>query len=281
MPIREPAVAGSFYPISAGELRSSIDRYRTVSKPQNVVAVVSPHAGYKYCGQTLADVYASIAPGFETVIIIGPNHQGTGNISTDGNAWRTPLGNVPIDEEFVKELTDDKSVVIDGRAHLREHSIEVQLPWLQIKFGSFKFVPISVSPILYDKEHMRPLGLRIAEIAGKLKRKVLIVASSDFTHYGRAYGYVPFSGNVSQTLKKIKEIDMEAASYVTKFMPERLIDACSERSLTVCGYGPIAATLWAAQKLGAKSGKVVGYSTSFDVSKDISAIVGYCGIVIF
>jgi len=126
---------------------------------------------------------------------------------------------------------------------------------------------------------MRTLGTKIAEVAQKLGRKILVIASSDFTHYGPAYGYAPFKANVSQTLKKIKELDMEIAGYAARLMPERLIEACESR--TVCGYGAIAAALWAAGKLGAKQGRVVAYSTSFDVSKDASAIVGYCGMAIF
>ena len=278
MHIREPAVAGAFYPMSASELRSAIEKFWTNAKPQHVIATVAPHAGYKYCGKTFASVYSSILPDFETAIIIGPNHAGVGMIATDTGAWRTPLGSVTIDEDFVRELTADGSIAIDSRAHLREHSIEVQLPWLQHNFNNFKFVPVSVKPLYFDVEHMKPLGNRIAEIAKKLGRKVLIIASSDFTHYGSVYGYTPFKTNVSQTLKKVKEMDMEVAGYAMKLMPERLIEVCADR--TVCGYGPIAAAVWAAQKLGAKGGQVVDYSTSFDVSKDASAIVGYCGIML-
>lgn len=281
MYIREPAVAGAFYPLAASELRSSLDKYRVVAKPQPVIAAVAPHAGYMYCGKTAAAVYASIAPGFGTAVIMGPNHGGLGAITTDSGGWRTPLGIVGIDEDFVKELISNTLVTLDSRAHLREHSIEVQLPWLQHRFGNFKFVPISVNPACYDIERMRKLGIRIAETANRLKRKILIIASSDFTHYGPLYGYTPFKGNVSQTLKKIKEADMDIANCAIKFMPEKLIETCADEGPTVCGYGPIAAAVWAAKKLGAKQGNITDYSTSFDVSRDASAIVGYCGIILF
>ncbi|MEM7820494.1 MAG: AmmeMemoRadiSam system protein B, partial [Candidatus Aenigmatarchaeota archaeon] len=152
-------------------------------------------------------------------------------------------------------------------------------PRLKHRFGNFKFVRISINPAFFEIEHMRSLGNKIAETSNILKRKILVVASSDFTHYGPAYGYMPFRGNISQTLKKIKEMDMEVAGYATKLMPERLMETCESR--TVCGYGAIAAAIWAAQKLGAKQGSIVDYTTSFETSKDASAIVGYCGIVIF
>lgn len=281
MHIREPAVAGVFYPMSASELRNAISKYRTSVEEKKVIAAVVPHAGYQYSGKTASKVYAGISQKFDTVIILGPNHHGVGSISTDTGEWRTPLGILKIDEEFVKELTDGGLVNIDSRAHLREHSIEVQLPMLQQRFGELKFVPITINSAFYDIDNMKKLGNKIADVANRLKRQPLIIASSDFTHYGSAYGYTPFKANVSQTLKKIKDIDMEIASYATRIMPEKMIDECKDRELTICGYGPIAATVWAASKLGAKKGEVVDYSTSFDVSKDASAIVGYCGIVLF
>ena len=281
MHIREPAVAGAFYPMSSSELRNTISKYPSNLEERRVVAAVVPHAGYQYSGKTAAKVYASIVPAFNTVIIIGPNHHGTGGISTDTGSWRTPLGIVPIDEEFVKQLTEDGLVTIDSRAHVHEHSIEVQLPLLQHRFGDFRFVPITVNSSFFDKENMKKLGNKIADVANRLERQALIIASSDFTHYGSNYGYVPFKANVSQTIKKIKDIDMEIAGYATRLMPEKLMEECRERGLTICGYGPIAAAVWAASKLGAKGGEVIDYSTSFEASKDAASIVGYCGIVLF
>lgn len=283
MQIREPVVAGSFYLFGSTELKKEIEKFLPIkSEKKDVISIVAPHAGYIYCGKTAAKVYSLIGNKFETVIVLGPNHSGLGNgIATSLGMWKTPFGSVTIDEEFVKELTKNSIIVDDFRAHLREHSIEVQLPWLQYLFKNFKFVPICINPIYFDIKSCKEIGEKIAEVTKKLKRKVLIVASSDFTHYGSAYGYEPFRGTHSQVLKKIKNTDLEIAGYVAKLMPEKLIETCDEKRLTVCGYGAIAAAVWASKSLGAKSGKVIDYSTSFDVSHDLSAIVGYCGIAIF
>lgn len=284
MQIRNPAVAGAFYPLGASELRAQIDKFISKVKgtEQKVIAAVAPHAGYDYCGRTAAAVYKSIAGGFDTAVILGPNHFGSGTgIATDSGLWRTPLGNAAIDEEFVTELQRNSMIVENGLAHRREHSIEVQLPWLQHRFKDFKFVPICINPTYFEIDSMRAVGNKIAETAKSLNRKILIVASSDFTHHGPSYGYAPFKGTMAQVLKKIKETDMEVAGYATRLMPERLLEVCADRRLTICGAGAIAAAIWAAQKLGAKEGKVVDYSTSFDVSRDTSTVVGYCGIVLY
>jgi hypothetical protein len=284
MHIRPPAVAGAFYPLGASELRAELAQAlaKARARERSVIAAIAPHAGYAYCGKTAAAVYGSIAANFNTAVILGPNHFGIGaGIATSSGIWRTPLGAVSVDDEFAEQLQADSPIIEDHGAHAREHSIEVQLPWLQHRFENFKFVPICINPIYFDKGTCRRIGQKIAQVAAKLKRKVLIIASSDFSHYGAAYGWMPFKGTVSQVLKKIREIDMHVASCITRLMPEKLIEVCDERRLTVCGYGGIAATIWAAQELGAKKGKVADYSTSFDISRDASAIVGYCGIVLF
>lgn len=285
MNIREPAVAGSFYPFGSSELRREIEKCFFANKnvkERNVTAIVAPHAGYKYCGNTAAAVYKSVGNGFDTVVIIGPNHMGIGSgIATSSSSWRTPLGIVKSDEEFVAKLTEGKIILNDDRSHMQEHSIEVQLPWLQSKFKDFRFVPVCINPIYFEKEKCKEIGEKIAEVSKTLGRRVLIVASSDFTHYGSMYGYQPFKGTTSQILKKIKEIDMEIAGYAAKFMPEKLLETVKEKDYTVCGYGAIVTMLYAAKKLGAKTGEIIDYSTSFDVSRDIKSVVAYCGIAIY
>lgn len=280
MEIRYPAVAGAFYPGSSSELKRSIEKFLSQAKGErkSVIAAVVPHAGYSYCGKTAASVYKTIDVKFDTAVILGPNHYGSGMVSTASGIWQTPLGNAKTDESFVKELTKDSIIVEDARAHLREHSIEVQLPWLQYLFEDFQFVPISINPNFFDVKTCREVGEKIAEAAKSLKRKILVIASSDFTHHGSMYGYAPFKGNASQVLKKIKETDLEIAGYISKLMPERLIESCEDK--TVCGYGAIASAIWAAKALGAKKGEVLDYSTSYEVSRDTSAIVGYCGIIL-
>lgn len=283
MQIRRPAVAGSFYPSSSSELRQMIKIFLSQAKvaQKNAITIVAPHAGYQYCGKTAASVYKSIKPEFDTIIIIGPNHYGSGGVTTASGMWQTPLGSVKIDEEFAEKIAEESKtkIVVDNFAQLHEHSIEVQLPWLQFLFGDFSFVPISVNPVYFDKENMKNVGEAVVVAAKSLGRKTLIIASSDFTHYGSAYGYQPFSGRASQVLKKIKDIDMQIAKAACDIAPERVIE--QGEGSTVCGYGCIAAALYAARILGAKSGEVVSYTTSFETSHDASAIVAYCGIVIY
>jgi len=284
MQIRNPAVAGAFYPFGSDELRKTIKKFFDEIKVEErkVLGIVSPHAGYVYCGKTAASVYKSISNDFDTAVILGPNHMGMGvGVATSSGIWKTPFGSVKIDEEFTKKLTKGSIVMEDFKSHLREHSIEVQLPWLQYRFGDFKFIPISINPIYFDLKTCKEIGEKIAEVANDLKRKILIVASSDFTHYGSIYGYKPFSGSANEVLRKIKEIDMEIIGYIEKIMPQRVLETCDEKRLTICGCGGIASMLYAAKKLGAKEGKLIDYSTSFDVSRDVDAVVGYAGIVIY
>jgi len=284
MRIRNPAVAGTFYPFNSSDLRRMIERFffKANAIPTKARAVISPHAGYEYCGKTAASVYKSIEGEFDTIVVIGPNHTGMGNgVSTSFDTWRTPLGNVPVDQEFAKALTEDSIIVEDYRSHLQEHSIEVQLPWLQYKFNDFKFVPISINPIYYDIGTCKEIGNKISEVAKSLNKNILVVGSSDFTHHGSSYGNVVYKGPISKILKEMKNFDLEIAGYAAKMMPERVIEVCREKRCTVCGYGPIAASIWSAKGLGAKEGKILDYSTSFDVSKNANAIVAYCGIVLY
>ena len=284
MRIREPAVAGKFYPFNSSQLEKMIERFFFEAKvdPLNAKAIVAPHAGYEHCGKTAATVYKSVAGDFDTIVILGPNHTGMGaGVSTSLDTWRTPLGNVPVDEEFAKAIMEDTIITDDYRSHLQEHSIEVQLPWLQYRFKDFNFVPIVINPIYYKIDTCKEIGNKISEVASKLKRNILIVASSDFTHHGSVYGNTVYKGPLSQILKKMKEFDLEIAGYASKIMPERIIEVCDANRCTVCGYGPISASLWGAKNIGAKEGKILDYSTSFEVARNANAIVAYCGIILY
>jgi len=283
MQVRNPAVAGAFYPFDEGELREMIKSFldKTKSQKKDVIGIVSPHAGYVFCGKSAASVYNTIRNKFETAVILGPNHSGMGvGVASCLYSWKTPLGVVEPDEKFVNEITTDSVIMNDIKSHLREHSIEVQLPWLQYIFKDFKIVPISINPIYYDVETCKEIGEKIAKAVKKLKRKVLIVASSDFTHYGSVYGYIPFRES-KNVIEKIREIDMEVIKFIEGLNAESVVKICNEKRLTVCGYGGIACMIFAAKALGAKKGELINYSTSFDVSRDASAVVGYAGINIF
>ena len=279
--MREPVVAGTFYPYDSEKLRKAIKSFLDNSKSQNkkVLGIVVPHAGYDYCGKTAASVYKTISNDFDTTVVIGPNHSGIGSgIATSLISWKTPLGSLKTDEEFVNELISDSIITDDNEAHSREHSIEVQLPWLQYLFKDFKLVPISLSPAYFDIDSCKEIGNKIADTAKKLGRKILIVASSDFTHYGYSYGYIPFRDNV---LENIKKLDMNIIDLIEKLDVENVVKTSYEKGLTICGYGAIASMLFATKKLGAKKGELVDYSTSFDVSRSLDAVVGYAGISIY
>jgi len=280
MQTRNPFVAGAFYPDDAEELKKMMRSFleKTKQVKRNTTGIVSPHAGYVYCGKTAAAVYNSIKTGFDTVVLMGPNHNGTGEASASSEVWKTPLGSLKPDEDFIKEIVEDSTIIEDDKAHWMEHSLEVQLPWLQYLFKDFKIVPISINPIYFDLETCREIGNKVTEVANSLKRKVLIVASSDFTHYGSMYMYEPFKGKTEEIIEKIKQMDMEVIESILELKPENVIKICEGKRLTICGYGAIAAMLFAAKNLGAKKGELINYSTSFDVSRSIDAVVGYAGI---
>lgn len=284
MQVRDPAVAGSFYPEDPEELRQILKNFLDNLEPKRrkCIGIVVPHAGYEFCGKTSASVYNDVSTGFDTAIILGPNHSGSGvGVATSLETWRTPLGDVEIDEEFVKYLTKDSVIMEDPKSHWHEHSIEVQLPWLQYRFKDFKIVPITINPIYFDVKTCREIGEKIAEVTKGLRRKILIVASSDFTHYGSMYGYEPFDGSANEIIKKINQMDSEVIKLITGLKPSEVIEVCDEKRLTICGYGGIAAMLFAAKILGATKGELIDYSTSFEVSKNTDAIVGYAGIAIY
>jgi AmmeMemoRadiSam system protein B len=284
MHIRDPAVAGGFYPSDPEELRNTIRYFleKADVKKREVKGILAPHAGYTYCGKTFASVYKTIGSRFETAIILGSNHTGVGaGVATCLGSWKTPLGLVKTDEVFFNELIRDSIVMDDPRPHSREHSIEVQLPWLQYIFENFRIVPIVIKSAHYDIKSSEEIGNKIADVVNKLERRVLLIASSDLTHYGHIYGHVPYTGNAEEVVKKIREDDMSVINNVEKLKPENVIKTCEKERLTVCGYGPIASMLFAAKKLGAKKGELIDYSTSYDVSKSLDAVVGYAGIAIY
>ena len=280
MQTRNPAVAGQFYPDDIKELKEMIKKFLDKTKPErrSTLGVVAPHAGYIYCGKTAAAVYNSVAHGFDTVVLLGPSHSGSGEVATSSETWKTPLGLLKPDEDFVKEVSRDSTILEDPKSHWYEHSIEVQLPWLQYRFEDFKIVPISINPVYFDFDTCKEIGTKIAETATYLRRKILIVASSDFTHYGSMYGYEPFRGDDKKIIEKIKETDMEVINHILNLKPVDVIKTCEEKRLTICGYGAIAAMLFAARNLGAKKAELIDYSTSYEVSRNKDAIVGYAGV---
>jgi AmmeMemoRadiSam system protein B len=263
--MRAPAVSGQFYPRNKNELDQQISRcFENVpSGEKPVLGAVVPHAGYIYSGNTAAYVY-SVLPKADTFVFLGPNHTGLGSpVSVSSEKWSTPMGEVSSDIEFIKALPK-RIIDVDENAHKYEHSIEVQLPFLQHRFNDFKIVSICMG--MQDEETALDVGMEIAEALRKVNRKVVIIASSDFSHYKpEKVAQEDDSYFISSIL------DMDIPGFYRKLYA---------REASVCGYGPIAAMLAATKALGAKKASLLKYSTSGDVTGDFAAVVGYAGIVV-
>lgn len=241
--------------------------------PQSVGGL-SPHAGYIYSGEVAAYTFAEFRKHLpETFVVLGPNHTGVGSgvaVMTSGS-WKTPLGEMKIDSNLAQHIFDVCKIVDDdATAHTREHSIEVQLPFIQY-IGGETFVPISMA--MQDQETATEVGEAIAEAAAQTQ--VGIVASSDLTHFGAGYGFVPVREN---PLQWMEETDGEILAGIEKMSPEDVYTVA--RKTTACGYGCIAAMIIACKKLGLENPGILEYRTSYDVSMDTSFVVGYGAAVI-
>jgi len=277
--VRRPCQAGSFYAATAEALKRQIEKCFThrlgpgktpVTRegPRNIIGLVCPHAGYMYSGPMAAHSYYNLAADGkpDVIVIFGPNHRGQGSglaVMKEG-IWRTPLGDVQIDEETANLiLCKSKIIDIDELAHTYEHSIEVQLPFLQYLYGSaFKFVPISF--LMQDLESSCEVGQAVAEaLHGK---NGLIIASTDMTHY--------------EPHETASKKDKKALSALEKLDEEEFYSIVESYHITTCGYGPVVALITAAKLLGATKGQILCYKTSGDVTGDYSAVVGYASVAV-
>ena len=264
--MRQPTVAGQFYPLSPKALKKEINKcFSGIDTSQrNVIGAVVPHAGYIYSGSVAAQVYA-VLPKADTYIILGPNHTGLGSlVSVSQDTWSTPLGEIETDIELARSLAGS-IVDLDELAHNFEHSIEVQLPFLQHRFGNdFKILPICMG--LQDEETAVEVGNDIARAVSESGQKVVIIASSDFTHY--------------QPADIARDIDRHLIEAILNMDVPEFYRRRAEMNISACGYGPIAAMLTAAGALGAKKQSLLTYATSGDVTGDMSAVVGYAAIIV-
>lgn len=270
--IREPAVSGMFYPDHPDTLLSEIKRYLENAKKEvidgEIVALISPHAGYMYSGQVAAYGYKLIeGQTFDSVVVVAPSHRVDfrGASIYDRGGYRTPLGIVPIDVELSKRMmTKWGGLKFIPEAHREEHSLEVQIPFLQAVLKSFRLVPIVMEPY-WSWESCQSLALAISEtIKGK---KVLLVASTDLSHF---HGY-----------EEAVRLDQVVLGHLERFDPEGLSQDLKKGRCEACGGGPIVTVLLAARALGANRGKVLKYLNSGDVTGDRSRVVGYTSAVLF
>jgi len=269
--IRNAAVADRFYTGNPIILREEIKTYVTEAEPRRAIAVISPHAGYPFSGKTAGAALSEVVIP-ETVVILGPNHWGIGApyaVMAEGS-WEMPFGMVQIDDGLAQTILDNcKILENDPSAHEREHSIEVQVPFLQHFRPDVKIVPIVLNST--DLNKIRQLGSAIARSIKQLDSDALILASTDMSH----------TRNSGPTLqKKIKALDDETLEKVTQLDEEGFLEVVSEKGVTMCGYAAVAAVIAASKKLGAKKGTLVRYSTSYDISGDYSYVVGYASVII-
>ncbi len=268
MTTRPPAVAGSFYEASPDRLRAQVQSCfaanEKVAAKERFISAVVPHAGLMYSGHVAAAFYA-LAELPRRFIILCPNHTGIGHfaaINREGE-WRTPLGNVPIDTPLADALmAKSKLLAEDWKAHTREHSLEVQLPFLQQLLGSFTFVPICLAAPRYAL--CEEIGNAIAEAARD--EPIGILASSDRNHYEKQ----------EATLRK----DQRAIDAVLALDPEALWRVVDEEDISMCGFIPTTTMLIAAKKLGAANARLIKHATSGDINGDYSHVVGYAAILI-
>jgi AmmeMemoRadiSam system protein B len=264
--VRRPAFAGQFYPGTAQELKRNIDSLVVKNaKKQDIIACMLPHAGYMYSGKVAAETISRINLK-DRIILLGPNHTGYGSpfsIMTDGT-WQTPLGDVKIDKELAKKiLAASKFLENDALAHMYEHSLEVELPFLQYFKSDFQIVPIAF--LTDDINGLKEVG---KEIAIAIKGSgAMMVASSDMTHY--------------ESQQEASRKDSEAIKAVLELNEDKLMERIRGQGISMCGYAPAIAMISAAKALGAKNAELVKYQTSGDVTGDMDSVVGYAGIIIY
>jgi AmmeMemoRadiSam system protein B len=262
--MRRPAVAGQFYPRHPEDLNEVLKAAFSEASGGETLPIrgaVVPHAGYIYSGAVAAEVYARL-PERETFVLIGPNHHGLGlPVALSRDSWMTPLGVAECDTELADLLTGS-IIEVDESAHLYEHSLEVQIPFLQARFRDFKILPICMG--LQDEETAIEVGEVVGKAAEKLGRECTVIASSDFSHY--------------EPQEEARRKDARVIEAILRMDVSSVYEIVYGLNLTACGYGPISAAITASKILGAETGKLLRYSTSGDVIGDFSQVVGYGAI---
>jgi len=263
--LRLPAVAGRFYPDNPEELTALVREYarpQPDTKPRHVKACLVPHAGYRFSGHVAGAVFARIALP-QKIIILGVRHfpRGESLAILSSGAWRTPLGDAPVDEALAAALKNECPILREDRvAHSTEHSLEVQLPFLQVLSPGFAFVPVALGTARFDD--LVSVGEALARVLAA-NPEVLLLTTSDLNHY---------ENDATTRLK-----DKKAMDQILALNPLGLYDVCRNGDISMCGLGPAVAMLTALRALSAKQAELVRYATSADISGDTSSVVGYAG----
>jgi MEMO1 family protein len=277
--VRRPVVAGQFYEGDAEALKSQLKSCflsnlgpgklpatNLHATPRHIAGLICPHAGYMYSGPVAASAYFELAQDGlpDTVVVLGPNHTGYGSalsLVREG-AWQTPLGQVTVDSEVADAILDETKIVdVDELAHKFEHSIEVQLPFLQFIFGkAFRFVPICFQ--MQDYESAVEVGMALIEALDT--KNAVVIASSDMTHYEPA--------------KAASKKDQAALKSVLELNAKGFYETVEKQNISACGFAPITALITYANGVNAKNVKLLSYHSSGDVSGDNSSVVGYASV---
>lgn len=271
--VREPSVSGMFYPDDPNSLKKDIGNYLRLADiepyPAGIRAVISPHAGYIYSGQVAAYAYKAIsALEFDTIIILAPSHRAYfhGVAVWDEGSFKTPLGTIEIDEKMAGEFLKLKSVFAANRdVHRGEHSLEVQLPFLQCIYKSFALVPLLMGP--EDSNIYEKAADGLADIISASGKRCLIIASTDLSHY------YPYDSAI-----KIDEITVD---HIRDFDIAGMVRDIKSEKAQACGAAPMITAMITSWKLGARSSRVLKYANSGDVSGDRSGVVGYVSAILY
>ncbi|MEM7819728.1 MAG: AmmeMemoRadiSam system protein B [Candidatus Aenigmatarchaeota archaeon] len=266
--MRSPVAIG-FYPGDKIILKNNVRKFLVSDKKINAFGIISPHAGYDFSGSVAGKVYASSITEKKNFILFSPNHTGYGNsIAISNDEWLTPLGRIETNKELIKKF----NLKIDETAHKYEHSIEVQLPFLQVLYKNFKIVPICLQHI--DIDEIEKIAENVSDSSS------FYIASSDFTHFGYNYGYEPISGTIQNKLRWVKNTDMKMIDLICKLKAEEFYNEVIENGYTICGFVPITLIIFVMKNLGARKGLLIDYKTSYEVYPS-SSFVSYAGIVFY
>lgn len=276
MSVRKPAVAGTFYAATRDGVIDQLEwsyQHRlgpgqmpevNAEGPRNIVGLVAPHAGYMASGPVAAHAYHALARDgvVDTAVIVGPNHTGYGTAISvwASGAWNTPLGDARIDEEAARQLVGG-IVRADESAHIYEHSVEVQVPWLQHLYGNkIRIVPVAM--LAQDEKTAIEFGVALSKLEGN----IVLIASTDFTHYEPQENAARKDTNVIEAIQSLDASEMYRR--------------VGEQECSMCGYGPVAAVVHAARLRGATRTELLKYATSGNVIGDFSRVVGYASIAL-
>ncbi len=266
MTIRAPAVDDRFYPGDPSTLSRALDELIPVkTEKKQALAVISPHAGYIFSGKIAGETFARVEIP-KDIILLGPNHHGRGAavaMMAEGY-YRMPLGDIPINSELASMVDTSGIIAEDVTAHQPEHSLEVQLPFIQHLRSDFSLLPFVVSHLPYSS--CVEVGKELARVIKEYGKPVLLVASTDMTHFESRQSA---TAKDKQAIQKIEDLD-----------PETLYDTVIGQGITMCGIMPTTITLVAALDLGARQAELVGYSDSAATTGDTSQVVGYAGFVV-